>query len=111
MDAAEAYFQATGRRLTFEYVLLANINDQPLQANQLVELLGGSGSLLNVIPYNPVAGLPYQTPTPQAIAAFRQILVQGQVNVQFRERKGDQIDAACGQLRRTLPLMPLAEMR
>jgi 23S rRNA (adenine2503-C2)-methyltransferase len=104
MDAAEAYFRSAGRRLTFEYVLLAEINDQPAQATQLVELLGGSGALLNVIPYNPVAGLPYQTPSPQAIKAFRQILIQGQVNVQFRERKGDQIDAACGQLRRTLNL-------
>ncbi len=111
MDAAEGYFRSTGRRLTFEYVLLANINDQPAQATQLAELLGGSGALLNVIPYNPVAGLAYQTPSSQAIKAFRQILVQGQVNVQFRERKGDQIDAACGQLRRSLHLQPLADAR
>lgn len=108
MDAAEEYFRATGRRLTFEYVLLAGINDQPLHAAELVQLLGGSGSLLNVIPYNPVAGLPYRTPSPQAIKSFRQILIQGGVNVQFRERKGDQIDAACGQLRRTLNVVSTA---
>ena len=102
MEAAEEYFRATGRRLTFEYVLLAEINDQPQHAEELVELLGRRGAMLNVIPYNPVAGLPYKTPAPQAIREFRKILVDGQVNVQFRERKGDQIDAACGQLRRTL---------
>ena len=56
--------------------------------------------LLNVIPYNPVEGLPYVTPTKRSIADFRQILEQGGVNVQFRQRDGSEIDAACGQLRR-----------
>lgn len=104
MSAAEEYYEATGRRLTFEYVLLADINDRPREAEELVELLGRRGAMLNVIPYNPVAGLPYKTPSSQAISTFRRILTEGQVNVQFRERKGDQIDAACGQLRRTLSL-------
>lgn len=100
LEAAEEYFRLSGRRITFEYVLLAGINDRPLDAQQLVELLQGRCSLLNVIPYNPVAGLPYATPSPQAIRDFRQELVRGGINVQFRERKGAQIDAACGQLRR-----------
>jgi 23S rRNA (adenine2503-C2)-methyltransferase len=104
LAAADEYFRATGRRLTFEYVLLAGINDQPEHARQLVTLLRRRGALLNVIPYNPVAGLPYRTPTPEAIRGFRQILTAGQINVQFRERKGSQIEAACGQLRRTLRL-------
>lgn len=108
MEAAEEYFRSTGRRLTFEYVLLAEINDQPQHAEELVELLGRRGAMLNVIPYNPVAGLPYKTPLPEAIRAFRKILVDGQVNVQFRERKGDQIDAACGQLRRTMNIATIA---
>jgi 23S rRNA (adenine2503-C2)-methyltransferase len=56
--------------------------------------------LLNVIPYNPVAGLPYETPKAAARERFREILEHGGVNVQFRERKGGEIDAACGQLRR-----------
>lgn len=101
MDAAEEYFERTGRRLTFEYVLLAEINDRPEHAEQLVRLLRGKTALLNVIPYNPVAGLPYETPSAAAIARFRAILLAGGINVSFRQRKGDRIDAACGQLRRS----------
>lgn len=100
LSAADRYFAATGRRLTFEYVLLADINDSAECALELVRLLRGKVSMLNVIPYNPVAGLPYQTPDTEAIRNFRAILLQGGINVMFRQRKGDGIDAACGQLRR-----------
>ncbi len=100
LEAAEVYFQKTGRRLTFEYVLLKGINDGPRCADELVQLLRGRVSMLNVIPYNPVPGLPYETPTPDAIHRFRRTLVDGGVNVMFRQRKGDGIQAACGQLRR-----------
>jgi 23S rRNA (adenine2503-C2)-methyltransferase len=99
MEAADRYFEQTGRRLTFEYVLLAEINDDPKSAQQLVQLLRGRCAMLNVIPYNPVPGLPYQTPSPPRIATFRQILLDGGLNVLFRQRKGDAIQAACGQLR------------
>jgi len=97
---ADHYFERSGRRLTFEYVLLAGINDSPAQAEELAELLAGRTALLNVIPYNPVPGLPYQTPSVAAQQAFRRILEQRGVSVKFRHRKGDAIDAACGQLRR-----------
>lgn len=100
MAAAERYFQATSRRLTFEYVLLAGINDSVQCAEELANLLRGRTSMLNVIPYNPVEGLPYATPSPVARAQFRKVLVDAGINVQFRERKGDRIQAACGQLRR-----------
>jgi 23S rRNA (adenine2503-C2)-methyltransferase len=100
LAAADRYFAASGRRLTYEYVLLADINDGPEHAHQLVALLGGRPALLNIIPYNTVAGLPYRTPTPEAQRRFQAILEQRGVNIQFRERKGDAIDAACGQLRR-----------
>ena len=103
LRAAENYFNATGRRLTFEYVLLSKINDTPACARELVELLGGRTSMLNVIPYNPVEGLPYETPSADAIHRFRKILVEGGINVLFRQRKGDRIQAACGQLRRLRP--------
>jgi 23S rRNA (adenine2503-C2)-methyltransferase len=106
MAAADRYFQVTGRRLTFEYVLLADINDSPECARELVRLLRGKTSMLNVIPYNPVEGLPYKTPSPVAIRRFRQELLDGGINVQFRQRKGDNIDAACGQLRRLRDLSP-----
>lgn len=104
LGAADRYFEASGRRLTYEYVLLADLNDRPEHARQLVALLRGRTALLNVIPYNPVAGLPYRTPTVESQRQFREILERGGINVQFRERKGDQIDAACGQLRRSTPL-------
>jgi len=108
LNAADRYFVASGRRLTFEYVLLAGINDQPQHAHQLVELLENRTALLNVIPYNPVAGLPYETPSPAAIYKFRDILQAGGINVKFRQRKGAEINAACGQLRRSTP--PLARI-
>lgn len=109
LAAADRYFDVSGRRLTFEYVLLSDLNDRPEHAEQLVDLLHGRLALLNVIPYNPVAGLPYQTPTPAAQRRFREILESGGINVQFRERKGDEINAACGQLRRSVP-PPTAEV-
>lgn len=101
LAAADRYFEASGRRLTFEYVLLAGVNDQSDHARRLAALLGGRAALLNVIPYNPVAGLPFRTPSARAVKAFADVLRAAGINVQVRERKGDKIDAACGQLRRT----------
>ena len=103
LSAADHYFDVTGRKLTFEYVLLAGINDQPEHAKQLAELLAGKVALLNVIPYNPVEGLPYKTPSSETIRQFREILEAHQIVVKFRQRKGDKINAACGQLRRSQP--------
>lgn len=100
LDSTEDYFQVSGRRLTFEYVLLADLNDRPEHAHQLVKLLAGREALVNVIPYNPVDGLPYRTPHQSAQHTFRDILERGGIRVRFRHRKGDKIDAACGQLRR-----------
>ncbi|MEZ6134839.1 MAG: 23S rRNA (adenine(2503)-C(2))-methyltransferase RlmN [Pirellulaceae bacterium] len=100
LAASERYFEATGRRLTFEYVLLAGVNDSIECARELVQLLRGRISMLNVIPYNAVAGLPFETPDTQAVRDFRATLLEGGINVMFRQRKGDGIDAACGQLRR-----------
>lgn len=100
VEAADRYFESSGRRLTFEYVLLGDVNDHPFCARQLSQLMRGRPVLVNVIPYNPVEGLPYTTPSPARIQQFREILESAGVNVQFRQRKGSEIDAACGQLRR-----------
>ena len=100
MAAADRYFDATGRRLTFEYVLLSGINDSVQHARQLASLLRGRVSMLNVIPYNSVEGLPYETPSSASINEFRNELLEAGINIMFRQRKGDGIDAACGQLRR-----------
>ena len=106
MAAADRYFNVSGRRLTYEYVLLAEVNDQPEHAHQLVRLLKGREALINVIPYNPVAGLPYRTPSSKRQQEFRHILESGGIRVRFRHRKGDRIDAACGQLRRSQMQQP-----
>jgi 23S rRNA (adenine2503-C2)-methyltransferase len=97
---ADNYFERSGRQLTFEYVLLGGLNDSPAHAAELATLLGRRTAMLNVIPYNPVAGLPYATPSQTAQRNFRQTLESRGLNVRFRHRKGDAIDAACGQLRR-----------
>jgi 23S rRNA (adenine2503-C2)-methyltransferase len=104
--AADRYFGVSGRRLTYEYVLLDGINDQAEHARQLAAVLRGRPALLNVIPYNPVPGLPFRTPSPEAQQRFREILSQAGLNVQFRQRKGSKISAACGQLRRSCTPSP-----
>jgi 23S rRNA (adenine2503-C2)-methyltransferase len=101
MQATDEYFALTKRRVTFECVLLAGVNDQAEHARQMVALLRGRPALLNVIPYNPVPGLPYRTPSSAVTARFVEILTQGGLNVNIRYRKGDRIHAACGQLRRS----------
>jgi len=98
--AADYYFDVTGRRVTYEYVLLAGVNDRADDARRLVGLLSGRPALVNLIPYNPVSDLAFRTPTPAAVGRFVEILTQGGLNAQVRHRKGDRIDAACGQLRR-----------
>ena len=100
LSAADDYFQATGRRVTYEYVLLAGVNDRPRHARKLAALLAGRAALVNVIPYNPVAGLAYRTPSAEDTARFVEVLQSAGVAVKIRYRKGDRIDAACGQLRR-----------
>jgi 23S rRNA (adenine2503-C2)-methyltransferase len=100
MAAAAEYFAKTGRRVTFEYVLLAGVNDRPPHAARLAALLKGRGALVNLIPYNRVAGLPFHTPSPAATAHFVEMLQRAGINVVCRHRKGDRIEAACGQLRR-----------
>jgi 23S rRNA (adenine2503-C2)-methyltransferase len=100
MAAADRYWEASGRRLTFEYVLLGGVNDSPEDAARLVRLLGRRAALLNVIPYNAVAGLPWREPSAGSLTRFLDVLRAAGVNVQVRRRKGARIDAACGQLRR-----------
>jgi 23S rRNA (adenine2503-C2)-methyltransferase len=110
LAAADRYLEVSNRRLTFEYVLLAGVNDRPEHARELATLLRGKTAFLNVIPYNPVAGLPYTTPSGNAVHRFRDILLAAGVNVKFRQRKGDAINAACGQLRRSEPnLLSIAD--
>ena len=100
MDAADYYFQRSGRQVTFEYVMLRGINDRQQDANALASLLESRKSHVNLIPYNPVAGLPYERPFPESIDRFVRTLKSRSISVSVRKTKGREIDAACGQLRR-----------
>lgn len=95
------YVKLTGRRVTFEYILLAEVNDLPEQAAELAALLRGFQSHVNLIPYNPIREADYQRPTPRRIQAFVNILKQQQIAVSVRYSRGLEADAACGQLRAT----------
>jgi 23S rRNA (adenine2503-C2)-methyltransferase len=100
LAAADYFFAKTGRQVTYEYVLLGGINDDVTHARELACLLQGRRAHLNLIPFNDVAGLSYKRPSPEALAAFLAPLKQQGISVKVRKRKGSQIDAACGQLRR-----------
>jgi 23S rRNA (adenine2503-C2)-methyltransferase len=102
LDAADYFFEKNGRRVTFEYVLLRDLNDRPEHARALSRLVGGRCAHVNLIPFNDVAGLPYRRPTDEAVAAFVRRLRQDGLSVRVRKRKGSEIDAACGQLRRSV---------
>ncbi|MBN2292814.1 MAG: 23S rRNA (adenine(2503)-C(2))-methyltransferase RlmN, partial [Pirellulales bacterium] len=102
LAAADDYFDITGRRVTYEYVLLDKINDRPHDARRLVQLLQNRNALVNLIPFNPVAGLEYRAPSKTAVDEFSRILHEGKVTVVIRYRRGEKIDAACGQLRRNV---------
>ena len=99
--ATDRFFQSTGRRVTFEYVLIDQINDHPEHARELAQLLKNRTAIVNLIPFNPVEELPYRTPSGARVQKFVEILEQGGIDVKTRYKKGDHIDAACGQLRRS----------
>jgi len=88
--------------VTYEYVLLHDINDRLRDALALAERLQGRKAHVNLIPYNPVAGLPFERPQPEAIRRFVTVLRDRGVSATIRKTKGRAIDAACGQLRRRL---------
>ena len=100
VEAADEYFRRSGRQVTFEYVLLADLNDRPEDAEALGRLLAGRKAHVNLIPYNPVAGLPYRRPSTESVRRFAAIVRGRGVSASVRKTKGREIDAACGQLRR-----------
>ncbi len=99
LQAADDYFETTGRRVTFEYVLLGGVNDSVSHARELATLLRGRGAHVNVIPMNQVKQLPFETPSSGRTRQFIEILEADGVKATIRKRKGEDIDAACGQLR------------
>jgi 23S rRNA (adenine2503-C2)-methyltransferase len=99
VGAARRYLEVKGREVTFEYVLLHEVNDRPEHARALVARLRGVRATVNLIPYNENPGLPFGRPPPADIDAFAASLRAGGLKVTVRKRKGHRILAACGQLR------------
>ena len=88
----------THEQITFEYVMLAGVNDRPGQARELLTLLQGVPAKVNLIPWNPVPGVAYRRSPDEAVNRFREILQKAGVITITRKTRGDDIDAACGQL-------------
>lgn len=100
ISACNDYAEYTRRRITFEYILIAGINDSPQQAMQLSHLLKGMLCNINLIPYNEVPGKPYKRSPKGAIEAFRSVLEHNGIEVTQRMERGHSVSAACGQLKR-----------
>jgi 23S rRNA (adenine2503-C2)-methyltransferase len=96
------YVEMTGRRITFEYILLAGLNDSPEDAEELAHHLRGFQTHVNLIPYNPIKEVTYKRPSPQAVRDFVEALESQHITVSIRQTRGLSADAACGQLRATL---------
>ncbi|HSV14849.1 MAG TPA: 23S rRNA (adenine(2503)-C(2))-methyltransferase RlmN [Tepidisphaeraceae bacterium] len=103
MNAARRFETRTGRTPTIEYCMLAGVNDSDEQAMLLADLMEGFRAHVNLIPYNPIGvglrGVAYSRPTPERMNAFIELLRSHRVVTHFRAPRGDDVNAACGQLR------------
>ncbi|TMD90588.1 MAG: 23S rRNA (adenine(2503)-C(2))-methyltransferase RlmN [Chloroflexi bacterium] len=96
--SSQAYAGKTGRRVSYEWVLLAGVNDTERDAKELGTLLRGKLAHVNLIPFNPVDGTPYRAPERAAVRRFREMVEAQSLNVTVRDTRGRDADAACGQL-------------
>ena len=99
LEACRQYHPAPGRRITFEYILIQGVNDSESDARRLAKLLQTIRCKINLIPYNPHEGCDFDRPTEAVIQAFYDILFAKNFTVIIRRSKGQDISAACGQLR------------
>ncbi len=99
IPAAEDFARTTGRRVSYEWVLLAGVNDTERDAVEMGRLLRGRSAHVNLIPFNPVAGTPYLAPSTRAVREFAATARAQGLNVTVRDTRGREADAACGQLR------------
>lgn len=98
LAACRCYAEATDTRITFEYVMLDGVNDDLACARELVKRLRGVPAKVNLIPFNPIAQSPYRRSPPEVIERFREVLLSGGIMSITRRTRGEDIDAACGQL-------------
>src|SRR5579864_2756852 len=109
MAAARQFPLRNRERITFEYVLLRGMNDTLQNAKELVDVIRGLRAKVNLIALNPGPGIDFQTPDEAGVAAFQQILTGAGIPAFVRRPRGRDIYAACGQLKRTLEIMPAEE--
>ena len=100
LAACRRYYDATGRRIHFEYAMIDGVNDSPENARELLRLLKGLGAHVNLIPLNHVEESPLKPSSREAVARFQKTLEDGGVTATVRRTLGGDIDASCGQLRR-----------
>ena len=100
IDACKTYVELTGRRITFEYSLVAGANDSPEDAKELADLIKGINCHVNLIPVNPIKERNYKRPKGEAVQGFKNKLEKNGINVTIRREMGQDIDGACGQLRK-----------
>ena len=98
-SALDEYSDNNNRRLTFEYLLLKGVNDSKKEADEIRQLLKGRNAYINLIPYNKVSEKDFETSSDENALRFYDLLKKNGVAVTLRQKKGDDIDAACGQLR------------
>jgi 23S rRNA (adenine2503-C2)-methyltransferase len=98
LDAAWEFVGATGRRVSIEYAMIGDVNDQPWRATALASLLAGRLAHVNLIPLNPTPGSRWTASAPAAARAFVAVLEAHHIPVTVRDTRGRQIDGACGQL-------------
>ncbi|NLV91279.1 MAG: 23S rRNA (adenine(2503)-C(2))-methyltransferase RlmN [Firmicutes bacterium] len=99
IEACRCYVQETGRRITFEYTLIAGVNDSLESAAQLAQLISGLACHVNLIPINPVGGTGFSRSKEGSVVRFARYLEEEGVSVTIRKERGTDIEAACGQLR------------
>jgi len=104
MSAARDFPLRPREKLTFEYVLLRDVNDSKAHAREVVELIRGIRAKLNLIALNPGPGIDFQTPDSDRVLEFQQILIRNGIPAFIRKPRGRDIYAACGQLKRTVEL-------
>ena len=102
LEAVQKIPLRTREWVTFEYVLLGGVNDQPEHAREVLELLAGMRAKVNLIVWNPGPGIDYVQPKPGDIAVFQKMLIEGGIATYIRRPRGRDIYAACGQLKRTV---------
>jgi 23S rRNA (adenine2503-C2)-methyltransferase len=100
MEACEYYFDKTGRRITFEYALVRNVNDKDEDLKGLIKLAGRVKAHVNLIPVNPIKERDYKETAHADVLAFKNKLEKSGINVTIRREMGRDIDGACGQLRK-----------